>query len=96
MAKTAAATLDNLEIIDPSVDSYISPESKEQALKQLHDGVIEGLPEKKEPIPYSHRGFADLTETSLGEATENVTRSGYNQALDDVTKFIGEYFGVEK
>lgn len=57
-------------------------EQKQEALKQLHDEVIGGLPERKDDDPLKDNTIDDFYEAL-----------GYNEALDDVTKFIDSYFG---
>lgn len=60
-------------------DIILNEKGVQEALKQLHDGIIEGLPKKR---------LDDETDTRLAHMS-----AGYDQALDDVTKFLNNYFG---
>lgn len=55
-----------------------------EILSKVDEYVGGIIPEKKINVPYKHRGFADLTETSLNEASENVKINGYNQAISEM------------
>lgn len=90
MAKSAAAaTLASYRngTINPDTKLWAtSPDNDLRiALKQLHDGVIEGVEKlrKHGTICGSKGGENEICTCQF---------SASNQVLDDVTKFIGEYF----
>lgn len=59
---------------------------REEALQALHDGVIAGLPEK----------VHEAQDPEYAAKVTNYWNKGYNRAIDDITKFLNEYFGMEE
>lgn len=104
MAKDLRAAEILEELLPPNFMGEITPDGpretdinkrkRREALKQLHDEVIERLPEKRN-VEEVENGSELIRKLSGWERTLKAQKAGYNQALADVKQTIDSFFGVK-